>query len=137
MAHFLDANIFLRFLTGDDRFKAAACRDLIRKTVDGEVELETHPLILAEVVWVLESYYKLPRMQIAEKLDLILNTPNLTIADGNAFSEAVELYSQSALDLADCFVVALATRAGSALISYDAGFDRLHGVVRKEPEDIR
>ena len=59
-ALFLDANIFLRFLTGDDRRKTAATRRLIQRAVDGELNFNTHPMILAEAVWVLESYYKLP-----------------------------------------------------------------------------
>ncbi len=94
-------------------------------------------MILAEVVWVLESYYKLPREKIAEKLDLIINTPNLAIADSGAFSQAVELYSSSNLDLADCFAASLAIEEGSILISYDRDFDKLDGIVRKEPENVR
>lgn len=137
MPYFLDANIFLRLLTGDDKPKAAACRDLIKKAVDGEAQLKTHPLILAEVVWVLESYYGLPREEIAEKLDLIINTPNLAIADAGAFSQAAELYAISNLDLADCFAAAVAIAEGSVLISYDRDFDKLDGVIRKEPQSVR
>lgn len=130
---FLDANIFLRFLTGDDRRKAEATRRLIQKAVDGEIALHTHPLILAEVVWVLESYYKLPRQEIAGKLHLIMNTPNISIDDENAFAHAVELYSESKIDLADCFAAALTIQESYVLLSYDRDFDKLAGVVRKEP----
>jgi len=133
---FLDANIFLRFLTGDDRRKAEACRRLIQKAVDGELNLNTHPMILAEVVWVLESYYKQPRQEIAGKLALIMNTPNLSITDENAFAHAVELYSESKIDLADCFAAALATQEGHLLLSYDRDFDKLEGIKRARPEDI-
>ncbi|MFA5809720.1 MAG: PIN domain-containing protein [Thermoleophilia bacterium] len=135
--YFLDANIFLRFLTGDDRRKAEACRRLVQKAIDGELHLETHPLILAEVVWVLESYYRLQRGEIAAKLEMILNTPNLAVADAGAFARAVELYSESKIDFADCFAAAMAEQEGGTLLSYDRDFDKLDGVRRLEPGDIR
>lgn len=134
--YFLDANIFLRFLTGDDRRRAEACRRLVQKAVDGEVSLSTHPLILAEVVWVLESYYKLPRREIAAKLEMILNTPNLVVSEAEAFARAVEFYSSSGIDLADCFAAALAVEDGSTLLSYDRDFDKLEGIRKSEPEMI-
>jgi len=133
---FLDANIFLRFLTGDDRRKAEACRRLVQRAVDGKLNLTTHPLILAEVVWVLESYYKLPRGEITKKLQMIMNTPNLTVADAHAFAQAVELYSDSKIDLADCFAAAVATQEDCTLVSYDRDFDKLEGIQRAKPEDI-
>lgn len=134
---FLDANIFLRFLTGDDRRKAEVCRGLVQKAVEGKVALSTHPLILAEVVWVLESYYGLERGEIAEKLGMILNTPNLTVSEGDAFAQAVELYAGSGLDLADCFAAAKATQEGAVLVSFDRGFDSVEGLARIEPGDVR
>ncbi|MCL5670364.1 MAG: PIN domain-containing protein [Acidobacteria bacterium] len=123
----------MRFLTGDDPRKAEACRRLVQKAVDGELVLRTHALILAEVVWVLESYYKLPRQEIATKLEMILNTPNLSVAESDVFARAVEIYSQSGIDLADCFVAALAAAEGSLLLSYDRDFDEIEGLIRREP----
>lgn len=134
--YFLDANIFLRFLTADDKGKAEACRRLVQRAVDGELGLTTHPLILAEVVWVLESYYRLPRPEIVNKLELIMNTPNLSIADAGAFAQAVSLYSSAGIDLADCFAAALSMQDGCPLVSYDRDYDRLEGISRLEPGNI-
>jgi len=134
--YFLDANIFLRFLTGDEKRKAAACRRLVQMAIDGKLTLRTHPLILAEVVWVLESYYELPRSEIASKLELILNTPNLSVVDESAFSQAVGLYAASNIDLADCYAAALANEADDTLLSYDRDFDKLDGIEREKPEDV-
>ncbi|MBE0429354.1 MAG: PIN domain-containing protein [Thermoleophilia bacterium] len=133
---FLDANIFLRFLTEDDRQKAEACRRLVQKAVAGELTLTTHPLILAEVVWVLESYYKLTRGEIAAKLELIFNTPNLVVFEASIFARAVEYYSNSSLDLADCFAAALAVEKNSALVSYDRDFTGLEELLVHEPEEL-
>lgn len=136
MAHFLDTNIFLRFLTADDRVKAAACRELVQKAVDGEIELRTHPLILAEVVWVLESQYDLSRARISGMLNLLMNTPNLDIVEAEIFYDAMEIYAGSKLDLADCFAAALSLAEGDTMVSYDRDFDAIDGVSRREPAQI-
>jgi predicted nucleic acid-binding protein len=133
MRCFLDANIFLRFLTGDDEKKAKECLELIRLGVAGEVELLTHPLILAEVVWVLESCYEVGRREIVRKMRQILNTPNINIRDADIFAHAVAIYAESSLDLADCFSAAMAAADDATLVSYDHDFDSLESVRRLEP----
>ncbi len=106
------------------------------QTRDLPFVLCTHPLILAEVVWVLESYYKLPRAEIVAKLEVILNTPNLIVFEAETFARAIEFYSGSGIDLADCFAAALAVKDGSTLLSYDRDFDKLEGITKSEPEEI-
>lgn len=77
------------------------------------------------------------RGDIAVKLDMILNTPNLAVSEGDAFAQAVEFYTGSGLDLADCFAAATAARAGATLVSYDRGFDSIEGLARVDPDDVR
>ncbi len=74
---FADTNVFLRFLTNDDPAKAQKARSLSQGAVDGRVVLVTSLLVAAEIVWTLESFYKLGKPEIADKVEKILNTPNL------------------------------------------------------------
>jgi predicted nucleic acid-binding protein len=76
---FVDTNVFLRLLTGDDPAKAARCRQLFARAVAGRVHLRTSELVIAEIVWTLLSYYELPKGDVIEKVVQILNTPNLTV----------------------------------------------------------
>ncbi len=135
--YFLDANVFLRFLTGDDEQIAEDCRILIQRAVRGKIRLMTHPLILAEVVWVLESYYKLPRREIAEKLQLILNTPGLKVTEEDAFAQAVELYAGHRIDFADCFAAAITQLEGAHLVSYDRDYDKIANLKRVAPGEVK
>ena len=52
---FLDTNVFLRYLTGDDEIKAQASYELFQRVSLGEEELFTCEAIVAEVVYVLSS----------------------------------------------------------------------------------
>ena len=64
---FVDTNVFLRFFTNDLPEQAAAAEALFRRAAAGEIELVTNVMVIAELVWVLESYYRLPRPDAGER----------------------------------------------------------------------
>ena len=80
---FLDTNIFLRYLTNDDPEKADRVEQLLRKAASGKIVLVTTELVIAEIVWVLESYYEVDKVLIAEQVRAILATEGLEIVNGD------------------------------------------------------
>jgi len=56
-SRFIDTNIFLRYLTNDDPVKAKRAEVLFRDAVHGKAVLTTSLLVIAEIVWTLESFY--------------------------------------------------------------------------------
>lgn len=64
----VDANILLRLLTGDPPELAQRALKLVQKAEQGEVTLKLSPIVVAEIIWVLSSFYKYSRTQIAEVL---------------------------------------------------------------------
>ena len=77
----VDANIFLRYLTGDVPEQASNARNLLERAERGEESLVTTVLTVAEIVWVLESVYELDRSSIRAKVVAILGLPGLTVED--------------------------------------------------------
>ena len=63
-----DANIFLRWLLDDDHAKAEQVATLFKRAEEGKVEVRAADLTLAEVVWVLGSFYELKPDAIADLL---------------------------------------------------------------------
>ena len=76
-SRFADTNVFLRFLTNDDPAKAKRAETLFLDALRGKIRLATSLLVIAEIIWTLESFYKLEKPDIAAKVEKILNTPNL------------------------------------------------------------
>ena len=64
----VDANVLLRFLTGEPPQLAERALRLIQRAEQGEITLRLSPIVVAEVVWVLSSFYRYSRAQIAEVL---------------------------------------------------------------------
>jgi predicted nucleic-acid-binding protein len=100
---FSETNVFLRFLTTDVPEQADAVECLVRRAGAGEIALVTGILEIAEIVWALESYYKLPRVDIQAMIRAIINTPGLEVGDRNIISQAISDYVDKNVDFGDAY----------------------------------
>lgn len=132
---FLDTNIFLRYLTNDDPGKADRVEQLLKRAETGKLSLVTTELVIAEIVWVLESYYELSKEQIVEQIRAILGTEGLEIINGDLVSQALEYYLADNIDFIDGYIAALMQKKGiKEIYSYDKKhLTRLKQIQRKEP----
>jgi len=127
---FVDTNVLIRHLTGDPPEMASRATRYL-ETAD---ELLLPDLILAEVAYVLESFYETPRAQVATTLRAVLAFPAIRVVDADLLQRAVEVYEVHRLDFADAFLVASAERTGIGIVaSFDRTIDRITTVRREEP----
>lgn len=134
---FLDTNVFIRFLTGDDENKARACLALFER-LDSDGELATtSETIVAEVVYVLSSrsIYNLTADAIAQRLRPLLSIRGLRFPEKNICLRALEIFeSYPTLDFEDALTVARVEHGDiDELVSYDRGFDQIPSIRRIEP----
>jgi predicted nucleic acid-binding protein len=130
MSAFVDTNVLVRHLTGDPPEQAAQATRLLSRA---EVLL-LPDLVVAEVVYVLESFYEVPRPRVAELVRAIIAFPAIGVADGSLLLRALEVYEVYRLDFADAYLVAQAETSGvGAVVSFDKAIDRVPSVRRVEP----
>ena len=113
MTAFVDTNVLIRHLTGDPPEMASRATRYL-ETAD---ELLLPDLILAEVAYVLESFYETPRPQVATTLRAVLAFPAIRVVDADLLQRAVEVYEVHRLDFADAYLVASAERTGIGVIA--------------------
>ncbi len=131
---FLDANIILRYLTLDSALKARKCEILFQRVASGREALFTSTLVIAEVVWVLEKAYKLPKTEITGLIQRILNTPHIECDEKDVLMAAAGLYSLKNIDFIDVYnAIVMEARKIEAVYSYDTHFDRIPSLKRIEP----
>ncbi|HSR70182.1 MAG TPA: type II toxin-antitoxin system VapC family toxin [Acidobacteriota bacterium] len=117
---FVDSNVFLRFLTNDDPSKAEKVKALFEKAIAGEVQLTTSLLVIAEIVWTLESFYRLERADIADKVETILSTPNLDCPEVDIILPALDFYATRNVDFVDAYhAFWLKTQGLERILTYD------------------
>lgn len=131
----VDANIILRFLTQDPPDMAQKSQLLFKQADEGSVGLIILSITVAEVVWVLESYYGYPKNQVAETLADFLCCEGFLVEQKDLIQEALSLYQKYNLDFADALMASTALRKGPlSIFSFDRHFDRVEGIERLEPE---
>jgi len=132
---FVYTNVFLRYLTNDDPAKANRVGNLLQNTIDGEIRLMTNLMVVAELVWTLESYYGLSKQDIKEKLSILLNTPNLDVPEKRRILKSLAVYGEQNIDFIDAYNAYFAKDHGVTLIlTYDKKhFDRIDWLQRREP----
>jgi predicted nucleic acid-binding protein len=126
----LDTNVLVRHLTGDPPEMAARATALLR---DAE-RLEVPDLIVAEVVYVLESFYSVRRERVAELARAIVAFPPVATDDPQRLLRAIELYERERLDFADAYLVARAEQTPHrSVVSFDRRIGRVATVEHIEP----
>jgi predicted nucleic-acid-binding protein len=91
-------------------------------------------LILAECVYVLESYYELERFRVADLMRSAIALPSIAVIDERLLLRSLELYETDRLDFAEAYLVASAEATGiNAVVSFDRAIDKVTTVERIEP----
>lgn len=135
-APFVDADVIVRLLTGDDLTKQKKAAELFERVERGELVLRTPVTTIADVVYVLSSprLYKVDRSAVAEMLQTLIRLPGFEV-DGRAeVMAALDIFAGTRLDFGDALIAAgMLLAEEKTLYSYDRDFDKLHALTRIEP----
>ena len=140
MTHpFVDTDVIIRLLTGDDPRKQAAAKALFEQVEQKHLTLAAPDTVIADAVHVLSSprLYHLPRPQVSSLLTALVRLPHFRVRNRPTVLRALELYATVNRDFSDLLIVASIEQAHASLLySYDQGFDRfavISGITRREP----
>ena len=120
---FVDTNLFVRYLTDDDAKKADRVEALLSKASEGKVQLVTSDFVLVELIWVLESSYKMKPGEITPMIRAIMATPGLQVINAELISRALDHYENMNVDIVDAYIAALMKKLN---ITDVFSFDRKH-----------
>lgn len=130
MTAFVDTNILIRHLTGDPPEQAVRAT----RYLASDAELLLADLIVAECAYVLESFYRTPRPQVANALRAIVGFDAIKVVDEALLLRTIEIYEVDRLDFAEAYLVASAEATGVGVVaSFDRSIDRMPSVSREEP----
>lgn len=108
----VDTNLLVRYLTEDDPSKAMSVDALLKKARLGKIKILFPSVVVAELVWVLESFYRMSREQISELVNAILHTPGIEVQGEAIISGATRLYGQTNIDFVDAWIIEFAKTLG-------------------------
>jgi len=131
--YLVDTNILLRFLSGEPARQAMAAKKLFADAAAGEVVLDISPVIVAETIYTLLSFYGVERKEAAGKLLMLLRQPGLKIRDAAQVFSALERLGTTQPGFADAFLAAGGAQENVAVASFDRDLDKFPDIKRFEP----
>lgn len=135
--YLLDTNIIMRFLRDDDPAQSPKAQALFASAATGQCVLLLSPLVITESVWVLKSFYKVERNAIADSLSALIRRRGISCEAEEIVADALACYGSTNLDIVDCFLVAQAKAASSAVATFDEGIRRLQGAEIWESDAVQ
>ena len=131
---YVDANVIVRLITGDPPEMAESAARLFRRTDEGRLQLVVDPLVAAEAVWVLSSFYGFSAAEIAPVMRSFLTGDGIISEEKTELLRALALYEDKNIDFIDALLaVKMMKRGIFEVYSFDKHFDRLESIHRVGP----
>lgn len=121
----LDANVVLRYLLADHPTLSLKAKKIFEAAEKGELKLFLDEVVLAEIVWTLGSFHKVPKKEIEEKLRLLISQKWVYCRRKKLMLKALKIFSQKNVDYIDAWLFSVAKNLNFKIGSFDKDFKRL------------
>ena len=125
----IDTNLIIRFLVNDDPQKVTRVEHLLKDKNNKNILLDT---VIAEIIWVLTSYYSIEKEEVAEKIRALIHVDTI---ECNAFliNRALNIWEKNIISYIDAYLAAVAELGNMTLYTYDKRLGTIPTVTVKEP----
>jgi predicted nucleic-acid-binding protein len=124
----VDTNLIVRYLVQDHEKHAKAAEKLFDACDRGDVVIVVLLVVLAECVFVLESFYEHPRADIASALGGLISSPGVDIDNAAIHLDALDRYRKTKVHFVDCLIAATAASENLPVASFDQDFRKFTDV---------
>ncbi|EKD57296.1 MAG: hypothetical protein ACD_57C00350G0013 [uncultured bacterium] len=118
MEQIVDTNVILRYLVGDIESQYQNARKLFENVQKGKSKLIIKALVISEVVFVLESFYKNNREDIAESMETFLSQKWLRVEEREVLLSLWDFYRRN-LHFVDSYLLSWAEVNKGKIASFD------------------
>jgi predicted nucleic acid-binding protein len=132
---FLDTNVFLRHLLGDEPAQSPRASAYFRAIDQGRSRARISDIVIFEVVFTLERGYRRSKAEIQSAVLPLLELPGIALPGKRKFREVFRLYVEQNISFADAYhVVLMKSLRLRQIVSFDRDFNRIPTVQRVEPD---
>jgi len=129
----IDANVVLRYLLQDNDELFAKASDIFEAIDSGRLSVELDPIILAEIIFVMQRVYKQSPADIAAAIIPLIQHEHIIVRDRERYLHALHLYAAGLSHFGDACACATAIeRYEGKLFSFDRALSKVPKVERHE-----
>jgi len=124
----LDTNLIVRYLVQDHEKHAKAAGKLFEACDRGDLVVVVLPAVLAECVFVLDSFYAHSREKIAAALSTLISSPGVEISEPEIHLDALSRFRRTKLHFVDCLIAATSAAESAPVATFDQDFRKFTDV---------
>lgn len=125
----IDTTLIIRFLINDDPKKVVRVEKLLKDKNNTNILLDT---VIAEIIWVLNSYYSLDKQEVVEKVRALIHVDSIECNEV-LVNRSLTLWEENNVSYIDAYFAAVAELGNIQLYSYDKKFNSISSITVKEP----
>jgi predicted nucleic-acid-binding protein len=115
----LDTNVILRYLLKDHPQHFEQAQILMSDVITGKATVYIPDSVLAECVYVLSKFYKVPKTTIYKILTVFLGYTGISRINRDILITSLELFSEHNVDIVDAIVYAIGKKQQWDIFSFD------------------
>lgn len=116
----VDANVFLSTLFHRNDGQRAAAKALLLEAEDGELQVILPQFVIFEIVYVLQSTYRIPASELASMLRDLIALPGVLVIDECPWKRILDYWPNRVSSLGDASIVAVAASSRyDAIATFD------------------
>ncbi len=125
----IDTNLIIRFFVNDDPVKVSRVERLLKDSSNHNIIPDT---VIAEIIWVLNSYYSLEKQEVIDKVMALIHVDSV---ECNAFliGRALKIWKDNNISYIDSYLAAFAELGNMTLYTYDKRLSSIHTISVSEP----
>ena len=118
MKYICDTNFILRYLLADNKEMFAKVKEIFDKAKTGDINLILEQTVFTVVVFVLSSFYKVPREKIVLILSELLTYKGVK-CEKEILIAALDCYIKHNIHIVDAILIAKSRAAATAIMTFD------------------
>ncbi|PCJ29797.1 MAG: PIN domain-containing protein [Rickettsiales bacterium] len=123
-----DTNFILRYLLADNQESYHQTKIIFEQARIGKCQIEIEQSVFAEVIFVLSSFYEVPRLEIVKILKSLLSYKGIKV-DSDIYSVALDVYLEHNIHIVDSIIAVKTLTSGDELLTFDK---KLQNVILKK-----
>jgi len=126
MKYICDTNFILRYLIPDDNKTIEITKEFFDKAKVGEITIIIEQTVFTEVIFVLSSFYKVPRDKIVLIMSELVSYKGMD-CDRNLFLLALKYYETHNVHIVDSLLIAKSKITNISVLTFDKKLDSILG----------
>ena len=113
-----DTNFILRYLLADNEESYKQTKLIFEEARIGKSQIDIEQSVFTEVIFILSSFYKVPRSEIVSILKSLLSYKGIKV-DSDIYPIALDLYLENNIHIVDAIIAVKTLSSDSELLTFD------------------